>query len=203
MLSVHHAAERLGVSDRRVRALIDSGRLRAQRLGRAWVIDPSALRSVEGERAPGRPLSLASAWSELLGDRDAPAADAPILRSRYRRRSARFELDGPDLDSVVDLTYVRQGGWAAALRFDNLVDEDPSAPIVVYVGERSYDAWCERHWLISSSVCRVVAHVVSDGIAQALCGRSDRYVPPRVAAVDLAESGGARSIEAALRIWNV
>ena len=53
-ISVKQAAERLGVSDRRVRALIVAKRLPAQRIGGVWIIDAKALKLVK-ERKPGRP----------------------------------------------------------------------------------------------------------------------------------------------------
>ena len=48
------AAQRLGVSPDRVRALIKAGRLPAQKLGRDYVIDPKDLALVKN-RKPGRP----------------------------------------------------------------------------------------------------------------------------------------------------
>ncbi len=202
VLSVHDAAERLGLSDRRVRALIESGRLGARRVGRDWMIDPGALASVEGERAPGRPLSARSAWAELLGERPAPRAEASMMRSRYRARSERIELDGPVVAASIMDSVVRQGGWLAAMEFDRLLDEDASKPRIAYVAASSFDHWCERHWLVPSSDCRVIAHMVSDDVAEALLVSSDHYVPSRVAAVDLVEGGGVRPTEAALRIWH-
>lgn len=202
MLSVHDAAERLGVSDRRVRAMIDSGRLRAQRLGRAWMIEPSALGCVDGERSAGRPLNPNSAWAELLGDRQVPVANAALLRSRYRGRSERHELNGPDIEASLNDPGVRRGGWVAAQSFDELLDDDQSQLNVVYVGAASYDAWRDRHWLVPSPSPRILAHVVGDDIARALRSQPGRFVPARAAAVDIAELGGARPIEAALRIWN-
>ena len=202
MISVHDAAERLGVSDRRVRAMIDSGRLRAQRLGRAWMIEPSALGGVDGERAVGRPLRPESAWAELLGDRQVPVANAALLRSRYRGRSERHELDGPDVEASLNDPGVRRGGWVAAQSFDGLLDDGRSRLNVVYVGASSYDAWRDRHWLVPSSSPRILVHVVGDDIARALRSQPGRFVPARAAAVDVAELGGARPIEAALRIWN-
>lgn len=40
---VHHAAKRIGCSDRTVRRLIQKGRIHASRKGRPWTIDPSDL----------------------------------------------------------------------------------------------------------------------------------------------------------------
>ncbi len=202
MISVHDAAERLGVSDRRVRAMIDSGRLRAQRLGRAWMIEPSALGCVDGERSAGRPLNPNSAWAELLGDRQVPVANAALLRSRYRGRSERHELNGPDIQASMNDPGVRRGGWVAAQSFDELLDDDRSQLNFVYLGAASYDAWRDRHWLVPSPSPRILAHVVGDDIARALHSQPGRFVPARAAAVDIAELGGARPIEAALRIWN-
>lgn len=54
LLTTQEAAERLGVSVRRVTELITSGRLPAERFGRAYMIDDSDLKFVE-DRKPGRP----------------------------------------------------------------------------------------------------------------------------------------------------
>jgi excisionase family DNA binding protein len=67
LLWVAEAAERLDVSPRRVRQLIDRGELEASRVGRAWMIQPS---SVERRRlqptAAGRPLDSKRVWSSAL-----------------------------------------------------------------------------------------------------------------------------------------
>ena len=54
IIGTTEAARRLGVSANRVRALIDSKRLRATRVGREWLIDPKDLDAVK-KRTPGRP----------------------------------------------------------------------------------------------------------------------------------------------------
>jgi excisionase family DNA binding protein len=54
ILSVAEAAEKLGVTRRRVNQLIDKNRLPAQRVGRAFVIREDDLRLVEN-RQTGRP----------------------------------------------------------------------------------------------------------------------------------------------------
>jgi len=50
-------AQRLGVSQDRVRALIKAGRLPAKKLGRDWFIAPEDLALVKN-RKPGRPKKL-------------------------------------------------------------------------------------------------------------------------------------------------
>jgi excisionase family DNA binding protein len=53
-LTTKEAAERLGVTVRRINDLITSGRLPASRFGRAYMIKDSDLKLVE-KRQPGRP----------------------------------------------------------------------------------------------------------------------------------------------------
>lgn len=53
-LTTNQAAEKLGVSRRRVLALIDTKRLPAAKFGDAYMIDEKDLQLV-GERKPGRP----------------------------------------------------------------------------------------------------------------------------------------------------
>ena len=55
LLSVKQAAERLGISDRRVRMLIKSGKLVAHQLGREHAIEESALEGVKVYGKAGRP----------------------------------------------------------------------------------------------------------------------------------------------------
>jgi excisionase family DNA binding protein len=56
VIGTTEAAKRLGVSPNRVRVLIDSGRLKAQKVGREYAINPSDLKAVK-KRTPGRPKS--------------------------------------------------------------------------------------------------------------------------------------------------
>ncbi len=52
------AAAELGISPRRVRAMIQAGRLPARQAGRDWLITPAALDTVR-DRKPGRPPASA------------------------------------------------------------------------------------------------------------------------------------------------
>jgi len=54
LLTTDEAAARLSVTPRRVRAMIQSGRLPARRHGRAWIIFERDLAAVR-DRKPGRP----------------------------------------------------------------------------------------------------------------------------------------------------
>lgn len=55
-VSVTEAAAQLGVSVRRVRQLCEAGRLKADRIGRAWLIDRKALERFK-PLPPGRPAN--------------------------------------------------------------------------------------------------------------------------------------------------
>ncbi len=55
LISTNQAAARLGVSARRVRALIDAGKLPAHQLGREYAIEEKALHRVKVYGKPGRP----------------------------------------------------------------------------------------------------------------------------------------------------
>ena len=57
LIPVSKAAALLGVTPRRVQALITSGKLRAQRIGRDYLIDPGDLEILE-RRPSGRPRKV-------------------------------------------------------------------------------------------------------------------------------------------------
>jgi excisionase family DNA binding protein len=59
LLSAKEVAEKLGVSDRRIRALITTGKLPATRVGNSYVIQESDLKIV-AERKNGRPKKEAT-----------------------------------------------------------------------------------------------------------------------------------------------
>ena len=57
VIGTTEAAKRLGVSSNRVRAFIESG-LKAQKIGREYVINPSDLKAVQNRKA-GQPRKTA------------------------------------------------------------------------------------------------------------------------------------------------
>lgn len=61
LLTTKQAAAVLGVTDRRVRAMIGAGQLPAHHLGRDYAIEEKALHRVAKiERRPGRPPKMAA-----------------------------------------------------------------------------------------------------------------------------------------------
>jgi excisionase family DNA binding protein len=84
-LSVREAARRLGLSEQRVRALLQTGRLKGHKVGWTWVVHADS--ALGRSRPQGRPLSALNAWgllALLAGDR-VKWLD-PSIRSRLRRR---------------------------------------------------------------------------------------------------------------------
>jgi excisionase family DNA binding protein len=64
LLTTQQAAERLGVSDARIRQLVLGGRLPAQKLGRDLFIQESDLKLVQ-DRKPGRPRKESKAEGKV------------------------------------------------------------------------------------------------------------------------------------------
>jgi len=78
LIGTDEAAERLGVSGRRVRQLIDEGKLSAQYVGGGYVIDESALEGVQVYGKPGRPRkSSPSTKKRATGQKNASNGTAP------------------------------------------------------------------------------------------------------------------------------
>jgi hypothetical protein len=84
-ISVTDAAARIGVSPRRVRAMLLSGDLSGERIGRQWTVDASSLRPAP--RRAGQPFSPRIAWAFIeLADGRVPEWVSPSELSRLRRR---------------------------------------------------------------------------------------------------------------------
>lgn len=83
-VSVRDAAEHMGLSEQRVRALLKAGRIPGRKIGWSWVLDPEAGSAVQ--RPEGRPMSAKSGWGMLaLLAGDDPVWLEPHARSRLRR----------------------------------------------------------------------------------------------------------------------
>ncbi len=92
-LTVLEASQRLGVSPRRVRALVERGQLPAVRRGSMWLTTSDAVDAFRrNSPGRGRPISASTAWSrisEIASSRDFPALSAArvALRGRAAHRS--------------------------------------------------------------------------------------------------------------------
>lgn len=87
-LTVSEAAERLGLHESRVRALIQAGELPAERAGRTLLLRRSDVSAFQARRRPrGRPLPAENAWAvlaELAGDTPEWVPRSSLYRLRSR-----------------------------------------------------------------------------------------------------------------------
>lgn len=107
-LSVSEAAQRLGVSVRRVQERIQDGSLAAEKVGGRWLVSDVDVLELRHRKRPGRPLSERSAWALL-----AAASDGRLLheyfappersRARARLRALRSAAALADLDEITVL----------------------------------------------------------------------------------------------------
>ncbi len=65
LLSVSEAASRLGISDRRVRQMLERGEMEGQRVGWSWVMDSKVIDAIRRRPEVGRRWSLEAAWALL------------------------------------------------------------------------------------------------------------------------------------------
>ena len=68
LLTTQQVAERLGITDSRVRQLVLEGRLPAQRFGRSHMIRAADLKAVEGMKR-GRPAKAKAGVARKAGDK--------------------------------------------------------------------------------------------------------------------------------------
>jgi excisionase family DNA binding protein len=78
-LTTSEAADRLGVSYRRVHQLIEAGTLKAERFGKVWLVPSGALSTVTTYGKPGRPPKAESAKNGKK-----PAKKAAKRKARVR-----------------------------------------------------------------------------------------------------------------------
>lgn len=209
VVDVDEAGRRLGVSARRVRQLLDDGRLHGSRVGRSWAIDPASVERLGDSGRPiGRPWRPASAWAVLkLAAGDEPDV-SPVEHSRARRRLRQHSLVGlaerlgprasvhrlgahsAAIDRLAaDPRVVRSGVSAAG---DHDVDLVNDGSFEGYAPKEAFDDLCERYALDPAAERpNVVVRVVDD---HDWPFAPDQHVAPwPVVAVDLLEADDERS----------
>jgi excisionase family DNA binding protein len=205
-VGVAEAAEVLGLSARRVRALAEAGEIPARRVGRTWVLD---LDRRQPPRPPGRRLSARSAWAVLgLGYEGLSRSERQRARERQMRlaelppqalvrRAAvhRLVAHPAALSRLADDPRVVLGGVSAAARHG--ADVIAVDRVEGYVRTNDLDDVRTAYALrpppdgdSANVVLRVPAPAwpFPDG---------ERYAPPLVVAADLREAGDERSVRAA------
>ncbi|MEO7803736.1 MAG: helix-turn-helix domain-containing protein [Actinomycetota bacterium] len=90
-ITVQEAARRLSISEQRVRALLQAGRLDGHKVGRSWILDgiPDAARRGQA----GRPLKASNSWALLaLLSGERPSWVDPTVLARLKRRARNHEV---------------------------------------------------------------------------------------------------------------
>lgn len=207
-LPVSDAAQRLGVSEQRVRAMISAGSIEAEKIAGAWLIPVASLaRLAASQRQGGRPLSAASVWALLLLASDEPVGWASSrVRSRMAaalddhglggafgklgRRAARHVYEGhvaelPRLAGSADLML---GGVSAAGA--HKLGLQGGDGLEAYVAAGAIEGVAKRHGLGVGGEPNVVLRAVPDDIWPVV---HRRVAPIAVVLADLAEHSDARA----------
>jgi hypothetical protein len=209
---VRDAAIRLGVSERRVRAMIDSERLPAEKIAGVWWIPQAALAArARGGSRSGRSLGADNAWAALLlasGERELP----------WLSRQARWRVSAALRDHGVAGLSGRLGARGRARTYSAHPGELrylAERPELMLTGERAVDAHglglqggeSLNAYVSSDLLPRVVeehaleavalgddGNVVLREVPSGIWHRVGRRVAPLAAVlVDLAESDDPRS----------
>lgn len=226
-LSVAEAAQVLGISARRVRALLQCGQLPGRQVAGRWLLPSRAVEyRQEMPHEGGRPLSQASAWNILavlsgaedsLNNLSAPARSRARSRARNlrrpdeiaskwphalasRARSDRFYGHPSVLEDLLADPRVIRSGISAAIDYNAGLLGTGSAEGYVRSSEAED---LKSEYSLSSDVdparANVLLHVVdAEQAAHWLFGY--RVAPAAVVAVDLAEREAPRDREAGLKL---
>jgi excisionase family DNA binding protein len=220
VVGLREAAARVGVSERRLRAMIAAGQLEAEKVGGRWLVVPESLdRLAIARRRDGPPWSPVLAWAYLLhrdGDPHALHELSRVARHRVRQR-ARAPLA---LDDLAALAARRAESWRCHAH-PSVVEELKGAGVAsglsaaealgVGLGVRSgehVDVYLPRSRarrlideLALSPAHGAQVNAIVRAVPEQAWGLDHREIAPLLAvALDLAEHGDARSREAAERL---
>jgi excisionase family DNA binding protein len=203
LLSVSAAADELSVHPSRVRALIASGALAAEKVGGVWLVDRASIADRSRQQASaGRPLTSGNAWALLLAasGEELPAGLGASVRWRIRRALESYGLEAllPRLARRAEpSSYWAPGGELRALRGRaDLALSGPSAAAeydLGLVGSDAIDAYVPAGLIASlrrehalEQMSGPEAHVVLRGVPDDAWLLGGRQVAPLAAvAVDL------------------
>jgi excisionase family DNA binding protein len=211
-LTVQEAASRLDLDPSRLRFLASSGQIRAEKVGRQWLLDERAVeRRSRVSRRAGRPFEAANAWALLLlasGKR--PKGVDPSALSRLRRllRSEDFEALAPRLGKrgetnefrahpgemkyvIGDKDFLATGISAAgALGLDLVSGSEADG----YIAASKFGPFVKRHALARDEDTNVTLRIVPDRAWDLL--RPEGVAPRAAVALDLMDEADPRSVNA-------
>jgi excisionase family DNA binding protein len=215
VLTTDEAAKRLGVSSRRVRALIAQGDLQATQVGRSHLVEAESLARLSVNRASGRALSVRTTWVALLSDLgfrdfDELASSAGMSRServrvlalrqrpaddwswlaRRRAGTKRYAIRDAYVDRLLADRRVVRSGLSAIREHDvDLTVQKGFAE--VYIDQRLASDLAHNYLLRSDALGSLIVHSVD---TDALLGRfGGDVMTAATVGVDLAESDDVRT----------
>ncbi len=208
LISVADAASQLGVSPRRVRAMLASQDISGERIGTQWMVESASLPSF-GRRA-GQPFSPRVAWAFIaVAEGKTPDWVSPSELSRLRSRWRKLR-DSPDPLPVIRSSLARRAGRS------RLSGPEPSRvggdPRVIATGASDPRAGMSTaqfaegyvHSLDLESVKRKHLLLPAVGpenvVLRAVDGPVPRPLPWLAVVADLSE-GGAREAQQALVLF--
>jgi hypothetical protein len=207
-LPVSDAAQHLGVSEQRVRAMISAGSIDAEKIAGAWLIPATSLaRLAASRRQGGRPLSATSSWALLSLASGEPVEWASSrVRSRMAaalkdhgldgafgklgRRAARYvyEAHVAELPRLAGSADLMLGGVSAAGA--HKLGLQGGDELEAYVAASAIEGVARRHGLVVGGEPNVVLRLVADDIWSIV---HRRVAPIAVVLTDLAEHSDARA----------
>lgn len=217
-LSIPELAKRLNVNESRARHLVQSGRIRGQRVGGRWLVDEADASQYRPGAPAGRPLSERNAWLFALAawkeawenaESDFLVRVSPVEKYRLNQRLQRWEdaaFSSPLLLALLAnradrLEFSAGQGDIPELKKDHRLRlsgvSHPESGLLAnseleaYVSRDDVDALIKDWFLVEAKPgqrANVVLHA-ADEIPDEL--------PLLVVAADLAERSGAREQEAA------
>lgn len=203
VVSVKEAARALGVSPRRVNAMLHAGQLKGRKVGSNWVIEPDSL---QRPARAGRPMSQRNAWAMILERSDwLSPQDAWKLRNRISRlkqrrdperavaswlssRGERLEFSAPAPAVLLDDARAIPGGVSDPRSMMSSYDL-----VEVYVHQDDLDKFRADHMMVPS---RGRANVVVHSVPML----PPRPIPPILLAADLMDHGSDRDVRQAHEI---
>lgn len=219
-VALREAAERIGVSQRRARAMIAAGQLEAEKVGGRWVVDPESLdRVAAARRRDGPPWTPLLAWAYLLcrdGDPNAFDGLSRVSRHRVRQRAGASLA----LDELAALALRRAEVWRCRAHpsvIDELLDAgvasglSAAAALGVGLGVRPgehadvYLPWSRAQQLVDELALAPARGADVNAIVRVVpesawrLGRR-KVAPVLAVALDLAEHDDPRSREAAAHL---
>ncbi|MCT9870866.1 helix-turn-helix domain-containing protein [Paenarthrobacter aurescens] len=218
-LSIPELAKRLNVNESRARQLVQSGRIRGQRVGGRWIVEEADAAQYRPGKPAGRPLSERSAWllMSCFWD-DSPRHSllehldpSPVEKHRLKERISRLQ-DSPDLPELLawlanraeKFEFSSSPSDIAELREDKRIHlSGVSHPRSGLLANSEVEAYVQRDDLRDVVKDWFLVEPYPGKRPNVILRAAERVpseLPPLVVAADLAERPGVREQQAAREI---